>query len=208
MKIALFGATGGTGRALIEQALAAGHSVTALARDPAKLSAQDGLTIIQGDARDAAAVAATLAGADVAISTMGNFIRKANTEISDATRTITGQMNANGPRRLVVITTIGCGDSLRQLRSFMFRMVIRTVARHIWADRNRQDEVVRHSGLDWTIVRPGGLRDGPRTGEIQVIGGGDPQPKKILINRADVADYCLQAAADPALAGQTVCIFS
>lgn len=209
MKIALFGATGKTGREIITQALAAGHEVTALARNPSALEPRPGLRIVKGDARDADAVTDALSGADVALSTLGTFNRKPNTETSDATATLVAAMQASGPKRLVVITTIGCGDSLPQLRSFMFRVVIiGFLARHVWADRNRQEDVVRASGLDWTLARPGGLRDGPRTGNYTVIGGGDPQPKKIMINRADVADYVLKAAADPQTIGQTVCLFS
>ncbi|MEM6833137.1 MAG: NAD(P)-binding oxidoreductase [Pseudomonadota bacterium] len=209
MNIALFGATGGTGRAIIEQALAAGHSIHALVRDPLKLENADGVTVTQGDARDAAAVRTVLAGADVAISTLGNFNRKPNTDVSDATKTLVAAMVEVGPKRLVVVSTIGVGDSLKQLKSFVFKhIIIGMVAKNIWKDRERQEAVITASGLDWTIARPGGLKDGPKTGAYHVIGGGDPQPKKIMINRADVADYCLKAAGDDAAIGKTVCLFS
>lgn len=208
MKIALFGATGGTGKALIEQALANGHSVAALVRDPAKYTGPDVVSIVEGDARDSAAVSQVLGGADVAISTLGNFNRKPNTEVSDATKTVIAAMEAGGLQRLVVVSTIGVGDSFKPLRSFMFkRVVIGLVAKEIWKDRERQEDVIRASNLDWTIARPGGLTDDPFTGDYQVVGGGDPQPKKISIPRADVADFCLKAASDDIYNRRTVSLF-
>lgn len=208
MKIALFGATGGTGTALIQQALSQGHSITALVRDPAKYAGPDAVTIIEGDARDSVATAKVLEGADVAISTLGNFNRKPNTEVSDATKTVIAAMEAGGPKRLIVVSTIGVGDSYKPLRSFMFkRVVIGLAAKEIWKDRERQEDVIRASTLQWTIARPGGLTDDPFTGVYQVVGGGDPQPKKISIPRADVADFCLKAASDDTYVHRTVCLF-
>jgi putative NADH-flavin reductase len=208
MRLAVFGATGKTGQALVEQALAGGHAVTALVRDPAKLAARDRLTLVQGDVADAAAVAKTVAGTDAAISLLGNFNRKPNTEMSDATRTLCAAMTANGPKRLVVVTTIGVGDSYRQLRSFVFKMIIRFVAKEIWADRERQEAVVQASGLDWTIVRPGGLRDEDPMGRWTLVDGGAPQPKKVAIARGDVASALLAVVADPAAKGRTYCLFN
>lgn len=208
MNIALFGGTGGTGLQVIEQALAAGHQVTALVRDPAKLAPREGLAIIPGNAADRQAVDRTLAGADVVISTLGTFNRKPNTEMSDISRLLVAAMTDAGLKRLVVVTTIGCGDSFAPLRSWLFKLVIRTVAKEIWRDRDRQEAVIRASSLDWTLVRPGGLRDGPVTGQYQVADGGAPQPRKVAINRADVAHFLIAAASDPAQIGRTVCLFN
>ncbi|MEM6683153.1 MAG: SDR family oxidoreductase [Pseudomonadota bacterium] len=208
MRIALFGATGGTGKAFITQALGAGHSITALVRDPSKLEDAGGITVVEGDARDPEAVARTLEGADAAVSTLGNFNREPNTEISDATQVIIEAMQASGPTRFIVVTTIGVGDSYRPLRSFLFKyLVIGLVARNIWKDREVQETKIMGSGLDWTIARPGGLKNDPGTGQYQVIPGGGPQPKKISIAREDVADYCLKALSDDAVIKQTVCLF-
>lgn len=209
MKIALFGATGGTGTALIEQALTQGHSIAALVRDQAKYTGPQDVSLVVGDARDPAAISPVLEGADVVISTLGNFNRKPNTEISDATKALIAAMDARGPKRLVVVSTIGVGDSFKPLRSFMFkRVVIGLAAKEIWKDRERQEDAIRASHLDWTIARPGGLTDAPFTGDYQVVGGGDAQPKKISIPRADVADFCLKAAGDDGYIGRTVCLFT
>ncbi|MEM7568615.1 MAG: SDR family oxidoreductase [Pseudomonadota bacterium] len=209
MKIALFGATGGTGKAFIDQAIAAGHTVHALVRDLSKIDARDGLTITQGDARDGDAVASVLEGADAAVSTLGNFNRKPNTEVSDATKTLIAAMEDKGPKRLVVVSTIGVGDSYKPLQSFMFKyVVIGWAAKNIWKDRERQEDAIRASSLDWTLARPGGLTDEGHTGTYQIVGGGDAQPKKISISRADVADFCLKALTSPDYAsGKTVCLF-
>ena len=208
MMLAVFGATGKSGQALVAQALAAGHAVRALARTPAKLDPQAGLSVVAGDAADAAAVRATLAGSDAAISLLGNFNRKPNTEVSDATRTIIDAMRASGPQRIVVATTIGVGDSFAPLGSFVFKVIIRFVAKEIWRDRERQEAAVRDSGLDWTIVRPGGLTDAPATRRWTLIDSGAPQPKKVSITRADLATALLETVADPMLTRQTRCIFT
>ena len=208
MKLAVFGATGKSGQALVAQALAAGHEVRALARTPAKLDAQAGLSIVAGNAADAAAVRETLAGCDAAISLLGNFNRKPNTEVSDATRTIVSVMEAQGPRRLVVVTTIGTGDSFAPLRSPLFKLIIRFVAKEIWRDRERQEAVVRASVINWTIVRPGGLTDGTATGRWTLTDSGAAQPRKVSIARADLSAALLETVVDPMLTRQTRCIFT
>ena len=208
MKLAIFGATGKSGQALVAQALAAGHEVRALARTPAKLDAQAGLSIVAGNAADAAAVRETLVGCDAAISLLGNFNRKPNSEVSEATRTIVSVMEAQGPRRLVVVTTIGTGDSFAPLRSPLFKLIIRFVAKEIWRDRERQEAVVRASVINWTIVRPGGLTDGTATGRWTLTDSGAAQPRKVSIARADLSAALLETVVDPMLTRQTRCIFT
>lgn len=208
MRIALFGATGGTGQEIISQALAAGHKITALVRTPGSLARRQGVVIVGGDASDPAAVAKTLDGSDVAISTLGNFNRKRNTQVSGAMRIIVRAMEDAGPNRLVVVTTIGVGDSYKPLKSFIFKhLVIGLLAKNIWKDRERQEAVIAASSLDWTIARPGALKDTAHTGMYQVVDGGAAQPNKIIISRADVADFCLKAAQDDAFITKTVCLF-
>ena len=188
--------------------MAAGHEVRALARTPAKLGSQAGLSIVAGDAADVAAVRETLVGCDAAISLLGNFNRKPNSEVSEATRTIVSVMEAQGPRRLVVVTTIGTGDSFAPLRSPLFKLIIRFVAKEIWRDRERQEAVVRASVINWTIVRPGGLTDGTATGRWTLTDSGAAQPRKVSIARADLSAALLETVVDPMLTRQTRCIFT
>ncbi len=209
MKIAVFGATGKTGQIFVQKAIEAGHTVNALSRQKptGPTSTQRDVTWIIGSAHDDPAVAACLEGQDCAISFLGNFNKKPNTEMSDATSSILAAMTAQNVKRFVVITTIGTGDSYKPMTSFVFKMIIKTVARNIWRDRDRQEAVIKASNADWTIIRPGGLRDDPEAKTYQISPSNGPFPKKIAIPRADVAAFGLKALSDNTLIGKTVCQF-
>jgi putative NADH-flavin reductase len=204
MKIALFGATGGTGQQIIAQALAAGHSIQALVRDPAHLSLQNpNLSLITGDVLDPAAVVRTLAGAEAAIVSLGNTANNPDWIVSNGTQVIVEAMKQGGPRRLVVITSLGVGDSKDQV-PFAFKMLMKTVLRKPMEDKERQEQIVRASGLDWTIVRPGGLSNGPRTGNYR--SGLDPKISAGQVSRADVAAFTLRQLDDATFLHQTPAI--
>ncbi len=204
MKLALFGATGGTGRQIASQALAAGHSIQALVRDTARLTLQHpALTIIPGNVLDPAAVARTLAGTDAAIVSLGNTNGNPDWIVSDGTRVIGDIMKTNGPQRLVIISSIGVGDSKDQV-PFAFKMLMKTVLKKPMEDKERQEQIVRDSGLAWTIVRPGGLTDGPQTGQYRA--GLDPKISAGQVSRADVADFVLRQLADPTYQHKTPAI--
>ena len=208
MKLAIFGGTGKNGRALVDLALTQGHTVRALARTPLALVQRAGLTVAEGSASVKSAVAETVSGCDAAISLLGSFDRKPNTEISNATRTICAVLSEHGPRRLSVVTTIGTGDSFVHLRSIPFKLFIRLVAKETWRDRECQETVVRQSALKWTVIRPGGLTDRAATGRWTLIGSGEPQPKRVSIARADLAAALLPMVTDTAIVGQTRRIFT
>lgn len=196
MKLALFGATGGTGRQIVSQALTAGHSIQALVRDPARLPLQHhDLLTIPGNVLDPAAVAQTLAGTDAAIVSLGNTSDNPDWIVSNGTRVIVDAMKTHGPQRLLIVSSIGVGDSKDQV-PFAFKMLIKTVLKKPMEDKERQEQIVRDSGLAWTIVRPGGLTDGPQTGHYRA--GLDPKISAGQVSRADVADFVLRQLADPA----------
>ena len=117
MNIAIFGATGGTGRQIAEQALLAGHKVTALARDPAKLGlpASPNLTVISGNVLNATAAEKTVAGADAVYVSLGNTSNNPDMIVSSGTTVIVNAMRQQGVRRLIVISSIGVGDSKDQV---------------------------------------------------------------------------------------------
>lgn len=194
MKIAIFGATGGTGQQLVTQALEAGHSVQALVRDPARLTqANPNLTLTTGDVLDANAISATLQGADAVIVTLGNTANNPDWIVSDGTRVVVDVMKQQEVRRLVVVSSLGVGDSRSQV-PFAFRMLMSTVLKKPMEDKERQEQLVCNSGLDWIIVRPGGLTDGPKTNAYKagvdgMIGAGQ-------VSRADVADFVLKQLGD------------
>ena len=158
MKIAVFGATGGTGKQVVQQALAAGDQVTALVRDPAKLALDNtSLTVVTGNVLDAAKVEETLAGADAVVVSLGNTSDNPDFVVSQGTQVIVGAMKRLGqPRRIVIVSSLGVGESKDQV-PLAFKMLMATVLRKPMEDKERQEQVVKASDLDWTIVRPGGL---------------------------------------------------
>ncbi|NEV60831.1 NAD(P)-dependent oxidoreductase [Thiorhodococcus minor] len=192
MHIALFGATGGTGRQVLAQGIAQGHSISALVRDPAKLPDRAGLTKVQGDVLDPEPVAQCVAGADAVICVLGSHGRQAPVE-AGGTERILEAMRASGVRRLIVVTSLGVGDSRPQL-SWPVRLMMDLTLGAIMRAKEAQEALVKASGLDWTIVRPGGLTDGPKTGGYGF--GVDSAIKPGRVSRADVADFVLRQLAD------------
>jgi putative NADH-flavin reductase len=189
MKLCVFGATGGVGRQVVEQALEAGHDVTAFVRTPSKLDLQhSSLRLEQGDVFDPKAVLRAVHEQDVVICSLGSASLKKNTVRSDGTRHIIEAMKQAGVKRLLVVTSMGVGDSRLQLSTFA-KFFVSTVIRNPIADHEIQEGFVRESGLDWTIVRPSGLVDADKTGGYLV--GDNASLKSSRIARADVAHFLL-----------------
>lgn len=199
MKIALFGATGGTGRQVLAQALAKGETVRALARSPEKLEAAPGLEVIAGDVLDQAAVDRCLAGAEAVVCVLGSHGGKQPVEAEGTARIIDGMQRLQ-LKRLVAVTSLGVGDSRDQVPGF-FRVLMQLTLKRIMAAKEEQEALIKRSGLDWTIVRPGGLTDGPATGDYR--SGTDPALKATRIARADVAAFVLQQLVDDRYLHQT-----
>lgn len=204
MRIAVFGGTGGTGRQFIEQALQAGHQVAALVRDPNRLSeAAKQAHMIVGDVLNAQQVAETIAGADAVVVSLGSRSDSPENTVSQGTQNIIASMQEAEVKRLVVVTSLGVGDSKDQV-PLAFKLVVKTVMRKIMADKERQEQYVQDSGLDWVIVRPGGLSDDPASGAY--IYGTDPSIMAGRVSRADVAAFVLQNLSDDQFLGQAVAI--
>lgn len=204
MKVAVFGATGGTGHSVVGQALAKGNSVQALVRTPAKLTVtHPDLIVIEGNVLDADKVEASLKGVDAVVVSLGNTDNNPEMIVSKGTRVIIDEMQKQGIRRLVVVSSLGVGDSIKQV-PFFFRALMKTVLKSAMQDKEVQEEMVRESGLDWIIVRPGGLTDGPGTGSYTAgldgsIGAGQ-------VSRADVADFIVKQLVDNTYLHQTPAI--
>ncbi|WP_462320347.1 NAD(P)-dependent oxidoreductase [Halochromatium sp.] len=192
MKIALFGATGGTGRQVLNQGLEKGYAFRALARSPDALEQVQGLEIIAGDVRDSAAVERCVTGTDTVICVLGSHGGAEPIE-AEGTKQIIDVMRALGVKRLIAVTSLGVGDSREQVPAF-FRVIMQLTLKKIMAAKEAQEQLIRGSGLDWTIVRPGGLTDGPATGSY--LSGTDKSIKATRISRADVADFVLQQLVD------------
>ena len=189
MELALFGATGGTGRELTAQATEVNHSIRALTRSPAKLPPNQAVTAVEGDVLDPDAVEATVNGSDAVICLLGRTSDNPSDVVSRGTANIIDAMQERGIERLVVLTSMGLGSSVQQVPWYV-RLANVTVLHDLMADKARQEELVAGSGLDWTIVRPGGLTDGPQTGEYEH--GVDIDATAGPISRADVADFLLE----------------
>ncbi|TPI25815.1 SDR family oxidoreductase [Mesorhizobium sp. B3-2-1] len=193
MKILVLGATGATGRLIVAKALAEGHDVVALVRSKAKAGDLAGAELIEGDARDAAALTRAIAGCDAVVSSLGTAMSpfREVTLLSTATRALVGVMDRQNIRRLVCITGLGAGDSRGHGGFFFDRLFLPLMLRKVYEDKDRQEDAIRASTLDWTIVRPMVLNDKPACGRIKAltelsgVHGG-------TISRADVADFVVQ----------------
>ena len=192
MRIALLGATGGTGRQVLDQALEQGHQVSALARDPAKLEPRTGLTVTPGDVLDQATVDACIDGADAVVCVLGSRSSAEPIEARGTERILAG-MQTHGVRRLIAVTSMGVGDSIDQVAP-VFRAIMKLTLKRIMQAKEEQERLIMASGLDWTIIRPGGLTDGPRTGNYR--SGLDKDIKATRVARADVAEFVVRQLTD------------
>lgn len=189
MHITVFGATSTTGRLVVEQALAAGHAVTAHTRDATKVPRQhERLRVVEGDVTTVAGCRPALEGADAVIVTLGNGRRGVIREAG--TRAVVEAMREAGVRRLVCQSTLGIGSSRDNLNLFWRYAMFGALLRQAYADHVRQEEVVTSSGLDWTIVRPSAFKDHEVTG---VRHGFGPQERNLTftVSRAAVAGFLL-----------------
>ncbi len=195
MKVVVFGATGSVGREAVKQALEQGHTVTAFARDPAKFdNKREDLRVVQGDVLDLSSVEKAVQGQDAVICVLGAG-RKGNVR-SAGTRNIISAMEKTGVRRLVCQSTIGVGDSRGNLNFWWKYIMFGLLLRPAYADHVRQEELVKASNLDWTIVRPAAFTEGERTGEYRHGFSADDKAATLKISRADVADFLLKQLVD------------
>lgn len=191
-KILVLGGTGGTGRLIVSQALERGQQVTALVRSPEKASDLKGAKLIVGDVRDEKVLREALKGQDAVVSSLGTPASPFHevTLLSTATRALVSAMKAENVSRLVCITGMGAGDSAGHGGFVFDNVIFPLLLKKVYADKNRQETIVRDSGLDWIIVRPTVLNDKPGHGSVRALtdlsgfyGGG--------ISRADVATFVL-----------------
>ena len=204
MKILIFGSTGGTGRQLVKQALDAGHEVTAFARNPARLDdiSQNNLHTVRGDVLDAATVESAVPGHDAVLCAIGAGAGR-TTLREDGTRAIVRAMEKAGVRRLICQSSMGIGDSRANLGLLTRYVIVPVFLRHAFADHEHQEAIVKKSDLDWTIVRPPHLKDGPRTRSYRHGFSATDTMIKGKISRADVADFMLSQLADDAYVRKT-----
>jgi len=190
--ILVLGATGPTGRHIVGQAVRRGYDVTLLVRSPEKAADMKGAKIIAGDARDEKALRQAVKGRDAVISALGTPASpfREVTLLSTATRALVSAMKAERVSRLVAITGMGAGDSAGHGGFLFDNVIFPLLLRKVYADKNRQEAVIKDSGLDWTVVRPSVLNNKPGGKAVRTLTdlsdfyGGS-------ISREDVATFIL-----------------
>lgn len=195
-RITVIGGSKGTGREVVSAAVRARHDVTVVSRSGVNV---DGVRVVTGDASDAAVAREAVRGADAVVITVGGSKNdeRLRTRVTEA---VVQAMQETGVKRLVVQTSLGAGDSASQLPSPQRQIAPKLLAKPL-ADHDAQEDVVRASGLEWTIVRPAGLRNSPATGRWQVLRAGQPGTVGGMVARGDVALCLLDALGDPSTIG-------
>ena len=193
MKVLVIGGTRGTGREVVAAAHAAGHEVTLLARNAERISLPvTGVRVVVGDAGDADDIERAVAGQDAVVWTVGvGPTRRPVHLFSRSTRFLLAAMARHGVRRLMCVTGIGAGDS-RCHGGFLYDRIVQPLfLRTVYEDKDRQEALLRGSDVDWTIVRPGTLTNGPATGfaraltDLEGVAAGK-------VSRADVAAFIVE----------------
>jgi len=207
MKLLILGATGGTGKKLVKQALEQGHIVTAFARNPTDVTKKhDSLSVIHGNILDYISIQRAVKGQDAVISALGIRTLMKNTIISDGTKNIINAMEKYGVKRFVCLSSIGVGDSKLQQQQLglLYNIVmIPLLLKNMFQDKEVQEAYIKESNLDWTIIRPAILTNGKRTGRAKRFGH-DDTTIKAKISRADVADFMLKQLSDKANIHKTI----
>jgi len=188
MKLLILGATGPTGHQLVSRALEAGHSVAALVRDPRKVT--ESIEVIQGDATKASAVADAARGRDAIVSALGTSKSLKGGIMMRAVPVLLPAMRQNGVKRLILQSSFGVAESFDEATAIQ-KFFFRTLLRSIYADKAKADAMIEGSALEWTIVRPVRLTNGPRTGKYRVSERFDARGPK-SVSRADVADFMIR----------------
>ncbi len=193
MKLGIFGATGGTGRSLVEQALACGHIVTVLVRNPATFPVQhDHLTVLQGDVLDLARVEAAVVGQDAILSALGTNQKGPVSVCTDGIQNILAAMTQYSVRRLLVVSAYGATESHHRN---LYNLLLWTSLKEKMVDKERMEKVIMQSDVDWTLVRPSSLTNGSRRGQYR--SGSDLRMHVTShVPRADVADFMLHHLTD------------
>jgi putative NADH-flavin reductase len=198
MKIAIFGATGETGRQLVEQALATGYQVVAYVRNPSKLNTKhENLTIVQGELADQAIIERAVSAADAVISVLGPRSGSKGKPITRGMQNIIEAMKKQGVRRLIISSTLSAKDP-NDLPDFKAKALVNLVKLTMHAAYEEIVSVadtVRKSDLDWTIVRLTTLNNNPKSGKVRVgyLGKGEVG---LRISRADLAEFMLKQVQD------------
>ena len=191
------------GAGLLRQALSAGHRVVVYARRPEAVRlSHPRLQVVMGELGDLEAMRMGIRGCDAVVCTAGVANRGPNVILSEGTRNLLLAADGEGIRRVLVVTSLGLGDT-RDQTPLLYRYLVQPLIRHGLADKERQERAVMTSALDWTIVRPAELTNGARTGTYRHGLDRDIQGR---ISREDVADFLLRQLDDETYLRQAVAL--
>ena len=203
MKLVIFGSTGSTGSHVLAQALEAGHTVTAFVRNPEKLNLKhQNLNIFTGDVMNAALVQEAVIGHEAAVCILGSGKKLSGNVRSQGTKNIIQALEKAGVKRFICQSTMGTGESWSNLNFYWKYIMFGFLLRKVFADHQIQEEYVRQSDLDWTIIRPAALIEGDRTGKYRHGFPGSDRTSTLTISRPDVADFILKQLTDRTYLGK------
>ncbi len=196
MKVLVIGGTRGVGREVLVTAHAAGHELTLLARNAERISLPvTGVRVVAGDAGDAADIERAVAGQQAVVWTVGVGPTRLRVDLfSRGTQFLLAAMAKHGVKRLICVTGIGAGDS-RGHGGFLYDRVVQPLfMKSVYEDKDRQEAQLRASDVDWTIVRPGPLTNGPATGLVRALTDIEGVRAR-RVSRADVAGFIVENLA-------------
>lgn len=190
MKLTIFGASSASGKLLVDQALAAGHEVTAFVRDASKLGiTNEKLKVFTGDALIPSQVEEAVRGTDAVLSTLGPK-GKPMVMAAESTKNIVAAMQKLGVKRLIVVSVAGIPVAEDNRGFNLISALIRLLLKDVFMDRENQLAVLNGSGVEWVAVRVPRLTDEPAKGSVRAFFG-NASPR-MSVTRADLADFMLK----------------
>jgi uncharacterized protein YbjT (DUF2867 family) len=209
MRIVVLGATGGTGRLVIEQAVARGHEIVAYVRRPEVLATSTGLTVVQGELSNIKALQAALDGADAVLCCLGTHEKRNVDLMQKSLPLIIRAMQGARVFRLVLMSAYGVGDTAHSA-SFIARFAYKTLVASVYQDKERSEAMLLNTNIKWTVLYPVILTDGPLLDDAEVRPVTNVRKVSGLpkISRANVARVMLDAAEDDQTIGQRILISS
>lgn len=194
MKLLVLGGTGRVGREIVTQGVARGHGITAQSRSTTPHGLSPLVTMVQADPGNAAALAGAVAGQDAVIYALGFRGRGEVSFFSATTKALIAAMQASGPQRLIAITGVGAGDTKGHGGFFYDHLIYPLFTKNLYADKDRQEALIRASRLDWTILRPAPFKTRPGNEPFHILTGVAPGTRLSSVTPAEVAGLALDCA--------------
>ncbi len=199
MKLLILGANGATGRILVRKALDAGHTVTALARQPIDSPAHERLKAVQGDVMDEKVMDQVMPGQDVVIFAVGGGKHRASRIRTDGGKATAASMKKHGVKKVIAMSGLGAGDSRKKLGFIFSWIVAPLILKDLLIDQTGMEDEIRAAGVDFVMVRPSELIDRPAGGLKVALDG---KGLGFKVGREDVANFMLEQVDSPKYWGQ------